>query len=140
MRHRLQAEGRLAHFADTFAQGTDMLGTIMRVQTEAHFQFVDWFGSQAVVEDLVEAFERVVVALEPGDAILNREAVFHGLVHRADTSQAWEILVGTISAHSDNDYDDKANGRREKLDRKLAMRRAPDSHPGFERCSQPGPH
>ena len=69
--HDVQAQGRFAHFADPFAERIDVFGAKISVQTEAHFEFVNWLGGKAGVENLVEPFERVMIAFEPGDAPLD---------------------------------------------------------------------
>ena len=72
--HGFEAERRLAHFADALAQRGDVFGAEMRVEAEAHLEFVDGLGGDARGEDLVQAFEGVMVALEPADAFLDGEA------------------------------------------------------------------
>ena len=98
--HGFEAQRRLAHFADALAQGGDMFGAEMGVEAEAHLELIDGFGGDARGEDLVQAFEGVVVTLEPADTFLDREAGLHGLVHRADPGQAGQAAIRLVSAHA----------------------------------------
>jgi hypothetical protein len=79
MRDFVQAQGRFAHFAHTFAQSADVFRAIVSVQAESHLEFVDGFGRQAVIEDLVKAFEDVMIPFEAADAAFDRKARLHGL-------------------------------------------------------------
>ena len=70
----LEAQRRFAHFADALAEHGGVFGAEMRVEAEGHLEFVDGLGGDARRENLVQAFERVMVTLEPADAFLDREA------------------------------------------------------------------
>src|SRR5215468_2807489 len=100
MRRFLKAQRWFAHLADAPAQRAHMLGAVVGVQAETHLQFVDWLGGDAVVEDLVQALENIVIALEPADALLDRQAGLHGFRHWTDPRQRREILERTIGAHT----------------------------------------
>ena len=98
--HGLEAQRRLAHFADPLAQSGDVLGAEMGVEAEAHLEFVDGLGGDARGEDLVQAFEGVMVTLEPADAFFDREAGLRGLVHRANPGQSRQMAIRLVSAHN----------------------------------------
>jgi hypothetical protein len=78
-----EAEGWFAHFADTLAESSDVLGAKVCVEAEGVFQFEDRLGSDARDENLVQALEGVMVALEAGNTLLDGEAGLHGFFHRA---------------------------------------------------------
>ena len=69
--HGLEAQRRLAHFADPLAQRGGVFGAEMRVEAEAHLEFIDRLGGDARGENLVQALERVMVTLEPADAFFD---------------------------------------------------------------------
>jgi hypothetical protein len=83
--HRFEPEWRLAHFADSLAERAGVFGAEMRVEAEAHLEFVDRLGSDACGEDLVQALERVMVTLEPANAFFDGEAGLRGFVHRTNS-------------------------------------------------------
>ena len=85
--HGLEAQRRLAHFADPLAERGGVFGAEMRVEAEAHLEFIERLGGDARGEDLVQALEGVMVTLEPADAFLDREAGLRGLVHRTNSGQ-----------------------------------------------------
>ena len=85
--HGVEAEGRLAHFPDTFAQGCGVLRAQMGMEAEPHLEFVERFGGEACRENLVQPLEGVVKPLQTGDAILHGQAGFHGGAHWADPRQ-----------------------------------------------------
>src|SRR5262249_9196626 len=68
VRHGLQSKGRLAHLADAGAQGHDMLGAEVGMQRKAGLELVNRLGCNARRQNLVQALERVMIALEPGHA------------------------------------------------------------------------
>ena len=70
--HHVQPQWRLAHLTDPLTQRGDVFGAQMRVQAEAHLEFVDWLGSDARGKDLMQAFAGVMVTLEPADTFLDR--------------------------------------------------------------------
>ena len=102
VRHGLQAQRGLAHFADPLAQRGGVFGAEMRVEAEGHLEFIDGLGGDARGENLVQALERVMVALEPADAFLDREAGLRGLGHRANSGQGGQVAIrcGTCSSTS----------------------------------------
>ena len=57
VRHGFEAQRGLPHFADSQAQGGDMLSAIIGVQAESHFQLINRLGGDAVVENLMESLE-----------------------------------------------------------------------------------
>ena len=83
----LQAERGLAHLADAHAQRLDVLGAKIRVVREAGLEFVNRLRGDAGGQDLVQADEGVMVALEARDARLDAQAGFGG---RGDGGQARE--------------------------------------------------
>ena len=87
VRHSLEAERRLAHFADPLAERGGVFGAEMRVEAEAHLEFIEGLGGDARGENLVESLERVMVTLEPADTFFDRETGLRGLVHRANPGQ-----------------------------------------------------
>ena len=91
--HGLETERWLAHFADPLAQRGGVLGAEMRMQAEAHLEFLDGLGGDARGEDLVQALERVMVTLEPADAFLDGEAGLRGLGHRANSGQGGQVAI-----------------------------------------------
>src|SRR6266404_4943628 len=71
----------------------------MGVETESHLELINWFGRDPGGEDLVQAFEGVVVALKAADTSLDGQTGFHRVLHRADSGKRRQILVGLVSAH-----------------------------------------
>jgi len=63
IRHGLEAERGSRIFADPLAECGSVFGAEMSVEAEAHLKFIDGFGGDARSEDLVQAFERVMVTL-----------------------------------------------------------------------------
>jgi hypothetical protein len=84
-RDRFQTQGRFAHFTDALAQGSDMLGAIMRVQAESHFELVNRFCRQPRREYLVQSLQGIMITFAPGDTLLPRQPRFHGVRHGADS-------------------------------------------------------
>ena len=97
--HGIEAERGLAHFADPLAQRGDVFGAEMRVQAEAHLEFIERLGGDARGKDLVQPLAGVVVTLEPADAFLDGEAGLRGLVHGTDPGQRRQMAIRLISAH-----------------------------------------
>ena len=95
----VEAEGWFAHFADAFAKRGGVLGAEMGVEAEGHFEFVNRLGGEAGGEDVVEAFEGVVMALEAGDALLDGEAGFHGVGEGAEAGERREVAIGWAGVH-----------------------------------------
>ena len=91
--HGFEAQRGLAHFADPLAQRGGVFGAEMRVEAEAHLEFVEGLGGDARGEDLVQPLAGVVVTLEPADAFFDREAGLRGLVHRADPGQGGQVAI-----------------------------------------------
>ena len=96
VRHGVEPEGRLAHLAHARAPSGGVFGAVVGVEAEGHFQFVDGLGREAFDEDLVEAAERPVVALQAGDAFVDGEAGLHGVGKRADAGERGKIAVGAV--------------------------------------------
>jgi hypothetical protein len=93
VRNGLEAQRRLAHFADPLAERGGVFGAEMRVEAKTHLEFVERLGGDARGEDLVQAFERVMVTLEPADAFFNRETGLRGLVQRTNPGQGGQMAV-----------------------------------------------
>src|SRR6185437_8386383 len=72
VRNDVEAERGFAHFTNPLPERCRVFGTEIRLQAEAHFEFVNRFGGDASGENLVETFERVMITLEPPDTFLNR--------------------------------------------------------------------
>ena len=94
VRDNVEAEGRFTHFADAFAERGGVFGAKMGVEAEGHLEFVNGLGGEARDEDLVQAFEGVMEALEAGDAFLDGEAGLHGVGEGANPGQWRQIAVG----------------------------------------------
>jgi len=58
-----------------------MFGTKVGMETETGFQLVNRLGSNPRGENLVEALERVMIALEAGHALLDRKPWLHRFRH-----------------------------------------------------------
>ena len=91
-----EAEGWFAHFADAAAEGGDMFGAVMSMETEGALEFVNRLGSEAGGEDLGETLEDVVIALEAGDALLDGKPGLHGLLEGAKARKRRKVLVGRV--------------------------------------------
>ena len=91
--HGLEAERGLAHFADPLAESRSVFGAEMGVEAEAHLELINGFGGDARSEDLVQAFERVMVTLEPADAFFDREAGLGGLVHGTNPGESRQMAI-----------------------------------------------
>ena len=76
-----------------------MLGANVGVETEGHFELVDWLSGEAGGENLMQTFEGVMAALEAGDALLDREARFHGIGHGAKPGKGGQMSVRLIGIH-----------------------------------------
>ena len=72
VRHRLEAQRRFAHFTDAPAQGGYVLGAVVGMQAETHFELVDRLRREAGDENAVESPESVVITLEPAHTFLDR--------------------------------------------------------------------
>src|SRR5437870_4558327 len=99
MRNLFQAKGRLAHFADALAQRGGVFGTKVRVEAEGVLQFEDRLSRNARGENLVQALEGVVIALEARDALLDGKPRFHGFFHRAQAAQRRQTSIWLIRFH-----------------------------------------
>src|SRR3954463_11537359 len=55
VRNSVEAEGRLAHFPNTLAYGSSVLGAEMSVKAEGHLQFIKRLAGDAGGENLVQA-------------------------------------------------------------------------------------
>ena len=127
-RARLEAQRRLAHFADALAQRRDVFGAEMGVQAESHLEFVDRFGRDSRSEDLVQALEGIMVTLEPADAFLDGEARLGGLSHRTDPGNRRQILKRAIVAHVHKERPGQMLPHAEKLPPRSSRRpRRPES-------------
>src|SRR5438477_12704189 len=89
----------------------------MGVETEAHLELINRFGRDPGGEDLVQTFERVMIALEAPNTFLDGEAGFHRVLHRANACQQGQILVGFVNAHSQSQR--KSETRIPKLEKKF---------------------
>ena len=96
VRDHVESEGRLAHLADSAAPCRRVLGGVVRMQAEAHFQLVDGFGRQPGDEDLVKATPGPVMPLETPDAFLDGESDAHGVGHRAEAGERRQIAIGLV--------------------------------------------
>ena len=94
-----QSERWLAHFADALAKGGHMFGAQMCMVTETHLQLVNRLRRDARGKDLVQTLERVMIAFEPGDALLDREAGFHRVGDRTKPRQAGQVSIRASSIH-----------------------------------------
>ena len=99
IRHLIQAQRRLAHFADPLAQGGGVFSAVMGVETETHFQFVNRLGGEARGENLMQALEGVMIALEPVDTFLDGQAGLHRLVQRAKSGERRQAAVRLGGVH-----------------------------------------
>src|SRR6266404_229646 len=86
----------------------------MRVETESHLELINGFGRNSGSEDLVQTFEGVMVALKAADTGLDGQTGFHRVLHRANSSQGGQILVGFVSAHSGGNLNPKSEIRNSK--------------------------
>src|SRR6266566_343793 len=86
----------------------------MGVETEAHLELINRFGRDPGGEDLVQTFERVMIALEAPNTFLDGEAGFHRVLHRANACQRGQILVGFVNAHSKANVNPKPEFRNPK--------------------------
>ncbi len=96
-RDHVETERRFAHFTDALPQGCGVLGAVMGVERERHFQLVDRLGGQAGKEDFVEPLEGVVKALEAPYAFFDGEAGplrFFESGQARERGQAVEWLIG----------------------------------------------
>ena len=96
VRDHVESEGRLAHLADPAAPCRRVLGGVVRMQAEAHFQLVDGFGRQPGDEDLVQATPGPVMPLETPDAFLDGESDAHGVGHRAEAGERRQIAIRLV--------------------------------------------
>src|SRR5688572_16871163 len=101
IRNHFQAQRWFTHFTHALAQGGDVFSAQVRVQAESHLQFIDWLGRYSRRENLVEPFERVVIALEPGHTLFHRQSGFHRIRKRTNSRERWEIMQGRIALHND---------------------------------------
>jgi len=69
---------------------------------KAYFEFVDGLGGNPRGEDLVQAFERVMVSFEAADTVFDSEARFHGLIHGAKAGEWRQIAVRRVCVHGNN--------------------------------------
>ena len=90
VRHEFQSQWGFSHLADAFSQCLHMLGTKVSVISEARFQFIDGFGGDAGVEDLVEPLERIMISLQSGDALFHSQAGTHHFLDRCQARQRWK--------------------------------------------------
>src|SRR5882672_4417298 len=66
-----QAKGWLAHFTDALANDSCVLRTQVGMKAEGHFEFVKRFAGDTRGENLVKAFETIMVALVAADAFFD---------------------------------------------------------------------
>jgi hypothetical protein len=110
----LETQRRFAHFADAFAKFGDMFGAVVAMQTESGLQFIDGFGGDARNENVAEALEGVVIALEAGDAFFHGKAGLHGLFHGAKPRQHRKIFVARVVHKSSGNNLPSVPKRRER--------------------------
>src|SRR5436190_18398298 len=100
MRNLFQTQRRLAHFRNAFAQRGRVLGANVRVQAESVLQFQNRLSRDPRSKNLVPSFECVMVALEPRDALLDRQPRIHRLFHAAQSAQRRQSSICWIWLHS----------------------------------------
>jgi hypothetical protein len=64
-----------------------VLGAKVSVKAESHLEFVKRFARDARGENLVQAFERVMVALVTADTFFDGQAGLHGVLQSANTGK-----------------------------------------------------
>jgi len=101
--NRFKAERWLAHFTDALANGGGVFGAEVGVEAEGHFEFVKGFAGDARRENLVQAFESVMVAFVTADAFFYGEARLHGILDGAEAGEGRRAANGSRGIHDSND-------------------------------------
>ncbi len=101
MRNSFQTQRRLAHFTHATAQHRGVFGAKMRVQAESHLEIVNRLSRDARGEDLVQAFESVMIALQARDALLDRQSGTRHFLKRAEAREHRQVPEGLVRFHGD---------------------------------------
>src|SRR5437879_1836296 len=71
----------------------------MSMMTESHLQLVQRLGRNSGGEDVMQPFERVVIAFEPANTFFHGEAGLHRFIHRTNSSQWRDFWESSGSIH-----------------------------------------